>query len=386
MSDLPAVIKDLPDGIYFEMSEDEYHAIPRLSSSGIQNMMVSPATFWAKSWLNPDKEEDDDTEARKIGRAYHCARLEPARFHQEYAPELDKEDLDEDCLMTHVAIKLALRDLGLAQYKEGEKVEGAAFRLRDAGYTGQIYHVENWAWMEDNKGKTLLSPKVYHEIKRDMALIWSTPEVQNVLIGGAAEVVILWTDQERGVKMKARIDYLRPVGVTDFKTFDNSQGRHLIQAILGAFRFNRYYIQGAVYWEAFEAIRAQDLQVLRHFDEAELELVAMIKRNPDPGRVFYVFQEKRGIPNVLVREYMIRTVHASLKAAATDPDQLASSAARFGNFSRLFDKAAREIDFARRTFNAMQEIYTPGQPWQPLDVLGVIQDEDFHDNFLDGDF
>lgn len=379
-------IADLQDGIYFNMAEAEYHAIPRLSSSGIQNMMVSPATFWAKSWLNPEREDEDDTDARIIGRAYHCARLEPARFMAEYAPELDKDELDSDCLMTHTAIKAALADLGQPQTKAGENVEAAAFRLRDLGYTGQIYHVEDALWRERNAGKTMLKPKVYHEIRRDMTLIQRTPEVVAVLSGGAAEVVILWTDPERGVKMKARLDYLRPIGVTDFKTFDNSAGRHMIEAILGAFRYNRYYVQGAVYWQAFEAIRDQDLQVIRYFDGAHLELIEAIKAHSHPGRVFYVFQEKKGIPNVLVREYMIRDVHTSLKAAATDADQVAASAERFGNFSRLYEKAAREADFARRTFLSMQEIYQPGEPWQPLNVLGAIGDDDFSLNFLDGDF
>ena len=49
----------LEDGIYFDLDEDQYHAEERLSASGICNMLVSPPTFWANSWLNPDKDELD---------------------------------------------------------------------------------------------------------------------------------------------------------------------------------------------------------------------------------------------------------------------------------------------------------------------------------------
>lgn len=387
MNEAPAMPRqELPDGIYFDMHEDEYHAIPRLSSSGIQAMMVSPATFWAKSWLNPDKPEDDDTPARIIGRAYHTARLQPELFHQLYAPMIDKDDLDQDCLMTDTAIKAALKDMGLAQTKEGEGVTDRAFRLRDAGYTGQILHVEQAMWDHDNQGKTGLAPKVWREIQRDVAALRSNPEVSQFLTGGQAEVTVLWTDPERGVKMKCRFDYLRPGSFTDFKTFDNTQGRHLEQAILGAFRFNRYYIQGAVYWQAFEAIRESDLPVMRSFHEGQTDLIDMIRDGQAFGRCFYVFQEKNGIPNVLAREYMIRNAHVSLRAAATDDDQLAASVQRFGDFTKLYEKAAREIDYCQRTFLSMQEIYGPGQPWQPVNALGRIEDESFPLNFLDGDF
>ena len=35
-----------PDGVYFNMSEADYHALPRLSASGIKNILTSLPTFW----------------------------------------------------------------------------------------------------------------------------------------------------------------------------------------------------------------------------------------------------------------------------------------------------------------------------------------------------
>lgn len=386
MNEAPAFPQqNLPDGIYFDMHESEYHAIPRMSSSGIQQMMVSPATFWANSWLNPDREEKEEKAFQAIGRAYHMARLQPEIFHENYCSELDKDDLDPDCLMTDAAIKAALKDCGLPQTKEGENVLARAARLADAGYPGQIWHLELASWEMENEGKTGLPPKVWREIHRDMATIRKSPEVLEVLTGGQAEVSVLWTHPS-GVKMKCRFDYLRPDSFTDLKTFDNSQGRHLEQAILAAFRFNRYYVQGGVYWQAFEAIRAGDVPIARHFHPDQIELIDKIRAGKSYGRCFYVFQEKGGIPNVLVREYMIRTAHASLRLAATDDEQLAASVQNYGNFSRLYEKAAREIDYAIRTAISMQEIYGPSEPWMPVYASGRIEDESFPENFLDGDF
>lgn len=383
---IPAVIEGMPDGIYFDMAEEEYHAIPRLSASGIQNMMISPATFWAKSWLNPDQDDAEETAAQEIGKAYHCARLEPERFFSCYVPEIDKGDLDDDCLMTDAALKAALKDMGQPQTKGDEAVLDRARRLRDLGYTGQIWHLELEAWEIDKGDRIGLPRKVWDEIRRDMHAIRRNPEVLEHLVDGAAEVVILWTDPITDMPMKARLDYLRPLSFTDFKTFDNSQGRHLEQAILGAFRFNRYYIQGAVYWQAYEAIRAGLLEVRRHFTEAQIELIEAIKANPQPGRCFYVFQEKKGIPNILVREYGIRTAHASLRAAAPTDDAFAQAAAAYGNFSQLYRKAEAEINWAQRTFRNMQEIYPNGEPWFPINATGRIDDESFPPSFLEGEW
>ena len=39
----------MKDGIYFNLPEAEYHALPRLSASEIKEILVSLATYWANS-------------------------------------------------------------------------------------------------------------------------------------------------------------------------------------------------------------------------------------------------------------------------------------------------------------------------------------------------
>lgn len=72
----PEMIDGLP-------SED-YHEHPALGSSGLKEIDRSPAHYFA-AYLDPDRDPDDnDTPAKKIGRAVHCAILEAAEFDKRY--------------------------------------------------------------------------------------------------------------------------------------------------------------------------------------------------------------------------------------------------------------------------------------------------------------
>ena len=77
---------DISDGVYFQLSAEEYHAIPALSASGIRNILISGPDFWYRCpWLNPAY-VDEDSEAMNIGRAYHTRILEGSDvFCQNYA-------------------------------------------------------------------------------------------------------------------------------------------------------------------------------------------------------------------------------------------------------------------------------------------------------------
>lgn len=372
------------DGIYFGMPEDEYHAIRRLSASGIQNMLVSPATFWAKSWMNPDLEEEEK-DHQIIGRAYHCARLEPEEFFNRYCRELDKEDFGKDLITSDTGIKAALKELGQPQTQGDETILQRAQRLRDAGCLAPIWHLEQAAWEHDKGERQGIPAKAWKEIIRDMKRLRQNPEVAELLSDGAAEVVILWTCEISGIRMKARLDYLKADRVVDFKTFDNSQGRALEDAILGAFRFNRYYIQGALYWQAVEEIRKGGLDIIGDFTEAQGMLVAQIKANKARMRCFYVFQEKKGIPNILAREYGLWHGDASLRAAAPSDEAYAEAAEKFGNPSMLHRKADLEIQWSKTQYRKHLEIYGEESPWFPINMMGRIEDEAYPLNWLESD-
>src|SRR5690606_35088684 len=141
-------IEQLEDGIYFRLPEAQYHGQQRLSASGCANLLVSPGTFWADSWLNPDREVDEDpTIAQILGSAYHTALLEPDRFDELYVCEPDPADYPK-LLTTGTAIGERLAELGEAKKKAGEKVEEQALRLWEIDQEYELWPLVMSDWEE----------------------------------------------------------------------------------------------------------------------------------------------------------------------------------------------------------------------------------------------
>ena len=367
---------DLADGVHFNLDEKIYHALPRLSASGINNMLVSPATFWFESWLNPDK-KDEDTPARVLGRAYHTARLEPHKFDAQFACELEPKDFEESALMNDEQVKAAIKEIqpkkedhpnalftdgdvknaldkmGRPKQVKDEKAFMRYVRLRECGYEGEIWHEIVSAWESDfgkmigpskessleraerlksygytgaiyslefkewetAKGdRTPIPAQYWRDIQTDMERLRSNPEIAELFTGGAAEVSILWTCAASGQRMKARVDYLKPDRIVDLKTFQNSSRKRLDQCVADAFRYNRYYIQASAYWGAVELIRDRKLEIVGQATGEEKQLINHIQTNPRPMQSWYVFQEKGGVPNLVAYEIGLLNVHASAAA------------------------------------------------------------------------
>lgn len=375
------------DGIYFDLDEDTYHAIPRLSMSGIQKIMISPADFWAQSWLNPAKDagEKKETNAQILGRAYHIARFEPARFDTTYCRDLEKSEMPEGTLMTDGDISAALEALGEPKTKKGEKVLDKAIRLIDAGFAGKVWHYEKAMFDAELGGIIPIAGEIYDQLRVDIDTIHNNPEVEAFLTGGHPEVSILWTDAATGVSMKCRVDYLRPTGMTDFKTFDNARGQHVQNAIMGAIKFNRYYIQAFGYWQAVEMIRAGDLGIVGDSSEDQTHLIQSIRTRTIPMDCWYVFQQKGGVPNVFAVEFPAYAAHESVGMNETGLSQEAAEKARFSmaaaTFIRL--KAQAEIKNAIATFVKYSEIYKPGQPWYPVRPIMDAGDQAYGSYWLE---
>lgn len=385
----------MEDGIYFDLPEASYHKIERLSASGIQNMLISPATFWAKSWMNPDR-DDSDKPFQVIGRAYHTARFEPDQFEERFVVQLTPDDMPEGSLLTDAEYKARLKDLGEPQTKAGEKVLERADRLEqalkawalandaDPADRPQLWHIAEHEWQQTVGERAVISRSVFDDITRDAKRLRAMPEVAQLLTGGAAEVTVLWTDRATGVQMKCRFDYLRPSGYTDFKTFENGRGKNLSQAITDAFMYNRYYIQAALYWYAAELIRSGELNVIGEHSKEQAALIAEIELRSAYMVPWYVFQEKGGVPNIIARRIELMPMHRSLEAAATDDETADQVRAQFGEPSKLLVKANAEIQWAVRNFKNNADIFgTTGEPWFPTDPLGLIEDDDFSPYWLE---
>lgn len=378
---------DMQDGIYFDLPENDYHAIPRLSMSGIQSIMVSPATYWAGSHMNPLRpERDDDTNARILGRAYHVARFEPDRLDDLYCRDLDKADMPANALMTDTDIKNALKEMGEPQTKAGENVLERAARLIDAGYEGVVWHYEQMNWEDDVRGdRTAINGEYWDQLVEDMERIHRNPEIAHHMAGGQAEVSVLWTCPETGVEMKCRFDYLKTGSFTDLKTFENSQRKYLDQAITDAVKYNRYYIQAYGYWQVTEILRTGQLAIIGDANDDQKRLIAEIAERPKPLDIWYIFQEKKGVPNLLAYQFMVYAPVEGAAAAESGLSEDAVESARDAMSRQLaiYRKAAYEIDHAKRLYLTYKEVYPDDSAWFPIRPIGKINDESFSPFWLE---
>lgn len=195
-----------PDGIYYDMPEDVYHALPRLSASGIKNLLISGMDFWSRSWMNPSRREYE-RDHLDVGKAYHKRMLEglPA-FQSCYAVEPDCD----------------------RRTKEGKQ------KYAD--------------WVANNPKANAISQELYDEILEAGSYLERHPD--NPFVGGRPEVSVLWTDEETGVPMKARLDYLSDALISDLKTFSNSSGSNIARAVGNNIAKYRYVMQAVIYLDA----------------------------------------------------------------------------------------------------------------------------------------
>lgn len=376
------------DGIYFALPAEEYHALPRLSASGICNMLVSPGTYWADSWMNPDrakKEDEEATKAQILGTAYHVARLEPQRFATAYVRDLDPADFP-GALMNGTQIGEKLGEIGETKKRAGEDVLSQALRLRSAGYGGAIWTLLRDEFDRLHADRIALKAQIYDEIVRDIERIHATPEIQKHLEGGASEVSVLWTDKRTGVQMKARLDYLQFNAFTDFKTFDNYNGKNLDQFIADTFRFNRYYVQAAHYHDATEQIRNAEAGLQVYGSDENRGLVDAIRKQRNPLEAWYVFQEKRGIPNLLARKIRLYTKPAAGHDVndAGSANELSEKVAEMTiRRTGLHMKARTEIDHATNLFKFYRDEIGTERPWPPLNPTDELSDDNFPLSWLE---
>jgi exodeoxyribonuclease VIII len=207
------------------MPDEEYHALNRLSYSGIKKLLCSSQTFWKWSWFNERKKEHSSDEMN-LGTAYHrrilCGK---ADFDQSYAvkPECDRRT------------------------KEGKEIY-ANFRAQypDAVEIGA-----------DEKA----------EIEAAAHRIETNPALAGFFNKGVSEVVILWDDPETNVPMKAKIDHLTDDMIVDLKTFSNGGDSEIMRLLTTHIIRYKYYLQAATYTEAVAQAGLGDREFVLFFQQ-----------------------------------------------------------------------------------------------------------------------
>lgn len=312
-------------GVYHGMPFAEYLADPALSSGGIRDLRVSPLTYWANSPLNPDREQRESP-AMTEGTAFHKRILEGrGRFSEAYAPELDPND-HASALKSGDRLRAHCERLGLK--KSGTLAElSRLIRQHDPD-------VPLWTEIEAehqarHADKAFLPRKVLARIEAAAQSIEADPATAALFRDGEPEVSIFWEDQETGVRLKARLDYLTATTVADLKTFSNAQNRPLKDAVSYAVAANGYGTQAVHYLHAVDRCEG-------------------VHGHP---RFVFVFLENGIAPNVLAREFTRDAVY--------------------------FEIVEQEYRQALRFYRQCLDRWGTAQPWVSAARVEPFRDEDF---------
>lgn len=293
----------MADGLYFGLPEEDYHRAFALSASGIKWLRASTLDWWARSPLNPDPDDEEDTEAQAIGTAYHKRILEGRdAFYARYAPALDLADFP-DALRTNEEIITAIEaETGSAKGLKGCRKAELIARLAEVAPQARVWDALLRAHAEEYAGKEFLSARLARKIETSAKMIEAHPDLGKAFRGGAAEVSCFWHDAETGVPMKCRFDYLKPRVVVDLKTVANVYGSPLDRAVARAIANGRLHIQAAFYLDGADMathLIGRGLVFGEH-DPAFLKAFAAVS---DARTWLWVFQQKGAAP--VARGYVL---------------------------------------------------------------------------------
>ena len=195
-------------GLQF-ISEPAYNALPGVRSSQLKLMLKSPAHF---------KEfRTEETEALLVGRAVHCAILEPQKYDDEFIYEPDGID---------------------RRTKAGKEAYAEFLAAAD--------------------GKTILSRKHLEMVEGVKESASKSELLQQILADSTLKEVTSSTiDNFYGLDIKARADILdtRRGAIYDVKTIgDFATEKNIVRAIINY----RYDFSAAYYKRVFEQATGQD--------------------------------------------------------------------------------------------------------------------------------
>ncbi|WP_130470968.1 PD-(D/E)XK nuclease-like domain-containing protein [Candidatus Magnetaquicoccus inordinatus] len=335
-------------GVYIGMPEDEYHADPALSQSGIKDLMVSPMTFWARH-IDPERESADDSAAMILGSAIHKRILEGEQaFNAAYAIEPDRKKYP-DAVSGAENLREMCRDLG---QKTSGTIAEMSVRIMAAKPDAVLWSVIMDRFEAESTGKTILSVKDGSVVQKVSEAIKADYIAGKLFTEGLPEVSIFWPDPRTGVRMKARFDCLRQGMIVDLKSFSNSRNRKLDDAVRIFANEYHLYIQAEVYLRAAK----QALTMAKKgmvYGAAEVNVISMLQESM---RFLFVMVETGTANNVYLLEYSTKDAN--------------------GNATILHQYASHQIHQSINLYSEFSNRFGTS-PWRVQRGIRNLVDEDF---------
>lgn len=335
----------IEDGLYFGMDADSYHVMPFLSASGVKNLLISGMDFWARSWMNPlkdiDQDDGEEPEWKITGNAYHARILEGREaFTDRYAATFEPP---ANCLKTIDDIKEHLADLGVDAKGCKNKPDYIA-KLRTVDSATPLYDEVRSEYLKEHEGKEFLSQKAITRIELSAAMIENHPHISKCFRGGYPEVTVVWT--EGGIRFKSRFDYLKPKAIIDLKTFANLMNKPIDSAIYSAMASRKYHIQAAFYMRAVKAAKALARPTDFPGDDNWLKAFTDCEEHD----FFFVFQQKGVAPLARGKKF---------------------------NRGSLWSCGEVAIDEAIRRYRHYMELHGEAEPWVDATPIDEFDDSLF---------
>jgi len=292
------------EGIYFNMSAEEYFALPYFSRSLAQKVRFSgqEAEYYIK---NPTKE----TPAMELGTALHALFLEPEKFNATYVkePVIEKKEISSTKYQITSEPKDFILGANFGKFYQGKKVIETIedlkpyleqFGLKKSGKKEDIIEsvraylnpaeVVIWDDVKSNferevvaLNQKVLSDDDFTNLENICDKFNESENLHHLLENGRSEVVIIWKDIT-GITCKCRLDYIQPDAVIDVKSYSIKDfNTPLIDQLRKKTIFSYYNLQYAIYAEALEsAINAVNLGHAEIHGETDQEWIDAFLKNP----------------------------------------------------------------------------------------------------------
>jgi hypothetical protein len=210
---------DMKDGLHENVPSAVYHQreLGLVSNSALKEFSKTPAHY--RTWVDGGEDEEEKA-AFRIGRATHCAILEPDVFASTYAAEPDFGD----CRKTD---RTTTEDARENKLRRNE-------------------------WRAKHAGREFISTDEFAMLCGMRDSVRRHPLARGMVTGGKSEVTAIWTDTMTGLRCKIRADHF--IGskflITDLKTTKDASPRSFAR---DAFNYN-YHWAHALYRAGFAAL------------------------------------------------------------------------------------------------------------------------------------
>lgn len=223
------------DGVYADLKREQYDLLERTNFSKLSKIAISPAHY-----RHGLMEQDEQTDALKVGRAGHVATFEPERF-----------------------------------LKQWVKWDGG----RRAGKDWERFRGEHEPF-----GREILTEAEFDLCVAVQKSVRNSAMAAPYLTGGQGEVTLLWTYRVGPIgalpgysfEMKSRIDFLAKIGaITDLKIVRSAEPQAFGRACVEY----RWHSRAACYVDAYKALTGKTLPYI---------VVAVEKKPPHITQVYRI--------------------------------------------------------------------------------------------------